>query len=86
MNGLKENINNNNMNRAVIIIAVIMSALILSVACDSKKPSDKPTAYSVTPTMSVTEVAIDGCEYLYYTGTYVVVLTHKGNCTNHKSK
>lgn len=84
MNGLKENTNNSNMNRAVVIVLVIVSALILSVACDSKKPSDKPTEYSVTPDLSVTEVVIDDCEYLYYTGAQVMTLTHKGNCSNHK--
>jgi len=85
MNGLKENINNNNMNRAIITIVIIVSALILSVACD-KKTSDKPTTYPVTPHTSVTEVMIDGCEYLYSTATNGVILTHKGNCTNHKNK
>ena len=86
MNGLKENINNNNMNRAITTIVIIVSALILSVACDDNKISDKPIIYQPTPQLSLTEVVIDGCEYLYSTAANGVILTHKGNCTNHKSK
>lgn len=72
------------MNRAVLILVIIALALILSVACDNNKISDKPITYQPTPQLSITEIAVDGCEYLYSTAANGVILTHKGNCTNHK--
>ena len=73
------------MNKAVIIIAVIVSALILSVACDDKKTSDKPTEYNIDG-HTLIEVTVDGCQYLSSYQTNGLIFVHKGNCTNHRSK
>ena len=53
--------------------------------CKDVNVETKPTEYIVASSFGALQlVTIDGCEYLYGPWGQATVLTHKGNCINHK--
>ena len=70
------------MKKLVLILAVL--ALY---SCEEPKVNvDKgKTTYILREYYSPLEIVIiDSCEYLYLVEGHAIVLTHKGNCKNHK--
>ena len=54
-------------------------------SCLPGKNENKKTTYEVLDaSRHVDVVVIDSCEYLYGPWGNATVLTHKGNCKNHK--
>ena len=71
------------------IIAII--GLILFIMVEPKEPKvnvDKEkTTYILKEYYTPAEIVIiDSCEYLYLSEGHAIVLTHKGNCKNCKTK
>ncbi len=66
---------------------ILLTLTILLVGCNSSEPVDKPLDKTkVTQTFvdnKIRFVKIDNCEYIV-TSFQPLVITHKGNCTNHK--
>jgi hypothetical protein len=66
---------------------LLLSLTILLVGCNSSDQVDKPLDKTqVTQTFvdnKIRFVKIDNCEYIV-TSFQPLVITHKGNCTNHK--
>lgn len=66
------------------IISILIIFLVLT-GCKSSNVETKSTEYIIKSGYSPVEVVvIDGCEYLYGPWSNAAVLTHKGNCINHK--
>lgn len=66
------------------IISILIIFLVLT-GCESSNVETKPTEYKITGNEGIVQlVTIDGCEYLYGPWGNATVLTHKGNCINHK--
>lgn len=53
-------------------------------SCSIPESEQKKIRYQVGEGSHVEVVLIDGCEYLYGPWGNATVLTHKGNCKNHK--
>jgi hypothetical protein len=67
--------------KAIISILII---LVLT-GCGTSNVESKSTNHIVKPGYQPLKiVTIDGCEYLYGDWGNATVLTHKGNCINHK--
>jgi hypothetical protein len=65
---------------------ILLTLTILLVGCNSSEPVDKTDKTKVTQTFvdnKIRFVKVDGCEYIV-TSFQPLVITHKGNCTNHK--
>lgn len=65
------------------IISILIIFLVLT-GCESRNVESKSTEYRINGLGSLQLVTIDGCEYLYGPWGNATVLTHKGNCINHK--
>ena len=65
------------------IISILIIFLVLT-GCESRNVEIKSTEYKIKQHTSLELVTIDGCEYLYGPWGDATVLTHKGNCVNHK--
>ena len=66
------------------IISILIVFLVLT-GCDKVNVEIKPTEYVVASNLTALQlVTIDGCEYFYGAWGNETVLTHKGNCINHK--
>ena len=65
------------------IISILIIFLVLT-GCESSNVETKSTKYRVNGLAPLQLVIIDGCEYLYGSWGTATVLTHKGNCINHK--
>jgi hypothetical protein len=67
--------------KAIISILII---LVLT-GCGTTNVESKSTQYILKRGYQSLEiVTVDGCEYLYGPWGNAMVLTHKGNCINHK--
>ena len=67
--------------KAIISILII---LVLT-GCGTSNVESKSTQYILKRGYQSLEiVTVDGCEYLYGDWGNATVLTHKGNCINHK--
>jgi hypothetical protein len=67
--------------KAIISILII---LVLT-GCGTTNVESKSTQYILKRGYQSLEIVnIDGCEYLYGDWGNATVLTHKGNCRNHK--
>ena len=69
--------------KAIISILIIFLVLTGCGLMDNNIET-KSTEYKITGHTSIKLVTIDGCEYLYGDWSGATVLTHKGNCINHK--
>ncbi len=71
------------MKKLILIFAVLAlySCVNLPEANVVKKSTGEIVDYEYSPIEIVT---IDSCEYIYGAWGYATVLTHKGNCKNHK--
>lgn len=70
----------------VIIVPVVLPGC--SVRPEAEAPAlPKCREIKLTETLGISEVEIEGCQYLLATDVYqrISVLTHKGNCTNHSA-
>jgi len=65
------------------LIKISLIILILS-SCEKVNVQVKETKYKVNEQNNLKEVIIDSCQYLYGDWGHATVLTHKGNCKNHK--
>ena len=65
------------------IISILIIFLVLT-GCNSSNVETKSTKYKINQHSTLELVTVDGCEYLYGAWGYATVLTHKGNCINHK--
>lgn len=65
------------------LIKISLIILILS-SCEKVNVQVKETKYKVNEENNLKEVIIDSCQYLYGDWGQATVLTHKGNCKNHK--
>lgn len=65
------------------IISILIIFLVLT-GCESSNVEIKSTKYQIKQHSSLELVTVDGCEYLYGDWGNTRVLTHKGNCINHK--
>jgi hypothetical protein len=68
----------------LVMLAIIVFASIVT-GCGTTNVESKSTQYILKrghPSLEI--VNIDGCEYLYGDWGNATVLTHKGNCINHK--
>ena len=65
---------------------ILLTLTILLVGCNSSEPVDKTDKTQVTQTFvdnKIRFVKVDNCEYIV-TSFQPLLITHKGNCTNHK--
>jgi hypothetical protein len=61
--------------------------LLVFYGCASSTEQQKYTTYKIDCSyghQTVEVITIDSCEYIYGPWGNATVLTHKGNCTNHK--
>jgi hypothetical protein len=65
------------------LIKISLIILILS-SCEKVNVQVKETKYKVNEQNNLKEIIIDSCQYLYGDWGQATVLTHKGNCKNHK--
>jgi hypothetical protein len=62
-----------------------ISLIILTLnSCEKVNVQVKETKYKLNEENNLKEVIIDSCQYLYGDWGQATVLTHKGNCKNHK--
>jgi hypothetical protein len=65
---------------------LLLTLTVLLVGCDSAKPAKPVDQTQVTQTFvdsRIRFVKIDNCEYIV-TSFQPLIVTHKGNCKNHK--
>jgi len=68
----------------LVMLAIIVFASIVT-GCGTTNVESKSTQYILKRDyQSLKIVTVDGCEYLYGDWDNATVLTHKGNCINHK--
>jgi hypothetical protein len=68
----------------LVMLAIIVFASIVT-GCGTTNVESKSTQYILKRGYQSLEiVTVDGCEYLYGDWGNATVLTHKGNCINHK--
>ncbi len=65
------------------LIKISLIILTLS-SCEKVNVKVKETNYKINEQNNLKEVIVDSCQYLYGDWGQATVLTHKGNCTNHK--
>jgi hypothetical protein len=64
-----------------------LTAIVLTLSgCQSGNVETHQTEYKLNDMVPLKLVVIDSCEYLYGPWGNATVLTHKGNCSNHKSR
>jgi hypothetical protein len=68
----------------MMYIGIIVIVLTLT-RCGSGNVKTEPTEYKIGG-HTLTEMTVDGCQYLSSYGTNGMIFVHKGNCTNHRSK
>jgi hypothetical protein len=67
------------------LIYIILSLLLIS--CSEPNVPKTSTGYHIINNYTPLDlVIIDSCEYLFGEWGNATVLTHKGNCKNHKNK
>ena len=66
------------------IISILIILVLTGCGLMDNNIETKPTEYKIKGHPSIKIVNIDGCEYLYGDWGNATVLTHKGNCINHK--
>ena len=67
------------------LIYIILSLLLIS--CTEPNVPKTSTQYNIIKNYTPLDlVIIDSCEYLFGEWGNATVLTHKGNCKNHKNK
>ena len=65
---------------------ITLTAIILTLSgCNSGNVETHQTEYKLNDMIALKLVVIDSCEYLYGPWGNATVLTHKGNCKNHKN-
>ena len=73
----------------IVLIVMMYVGLIVIVLtltrCGSNNVKTKPTKYNIDG-HTLTEMTVDGCQYLSSYQTNGLIFVHKGNCTNHRSK
>jgi len=70
---------------AILYIITAVCMLFVLSSCNKSNVEIKSTKYIIDDGYGpVSIVTIDECEYLYGDWGRVTVLTHKGNCHNHK--
>jgi len=63
---------------------ILLSALLL-IGCGKVNIKENQTDYAISGKIHNLDILIiDNCEYLYGDWGNATVLTHKGNCKNHK--
>jgi len=67
----------------LVMLTIIVFASIVT-GCGTPNVETKSTEYRLNKLGPLELVVIDGCEYLYGPWGNAMVLTHKGNCINHK--
>jgi hypothetical protein len=71
----------------IMIVVILIAMASMLVRCRPSNLKIKDTGYVIEKGYgSLKQVNIDGCEYLYGDWGKAIVLTHKGNCINHRSK
>jgi hypothetical protein len=70
--------------KTIISILAIAIVLILTGCGVNNINTNQPERVIKMGSYSLTVVVLDGCEYLYGAWGNATVLTHKGNCINHK--
>jgi hypothetical protein len=68
----------------MFIAIIIASTMLTGCGLMDNNIETKSTEYKIKGHPSIKIVNIDGCEYLYGDWGNATVLTHKGNCINHK--
>lgn len=68
----------------MMYVGVIMIVLTLT-RCGSGNVKTEPVEYKIDG-RTLTEVDVDGCQYLSNNQTNGLIFVHKGNCTNHRNK
>ena len=68
----------------VMLAIIIFASIVTGCGLMDNNIETKSTEYKITGYPSIKLVTIDGCEYLYGDWSGATVLTHKGNCINHK--
>ncbi len=72
------------------IFTLILTTLLLSSCITENEEtaikSEMNYNIEINPDCQVSMVTIDSCQYIATTVYFGHVLTHKGNCTNHKYK
>ena len=66
------------------IISILIILVLTGCGLMDNNIETKSTEYKIKGHPSIKIVNIDGCEYLYGDWGNATILTHKGNCTNHK--
>jgi hypothetical protein len=66
------------------IISILIILVLTGCGLMDNNVEIKSTEYRVNGYSSLKLVTVDGCEYLYGDWGNATVLTHKGNCINHK--
>lgn len=67
-------------------IKVLTAIIVLTMmnSCHEQSKSKRKTDFVISVGGNAIEVIeVDGCEYLYYSGSSRTALAHKGNCKNH---
>jgi hypothetical protein len=67
------------------LIYIILSLLLIS-CTESNVPKTSTRYHIINNYTPLDLVVIDSCEYLFGEWGNATVLTHKGNCKNHKNK
>ncbi len=66
---------------------IYMVSTLILISCSEPNVPKTSTQYNIIKNYSPLDlVVIDSCEYLFGEWGYATVLTHKGNCKNHKNK
>jgi hypothetical protein len=68
----------------ILVMLIIIAFASIVTGCGTSNVETKTTEYRVNGYSSLKLVTVDGCEYLYGDWGNATVLTHKGNCINHK--
>ena len=62
---------------------ILLTLTVLLVGCNSSEPVDNTKVTQTFVDKKIRFVKVDNCEYIV-TSFQPLLITHKGNCTNHK--
>jgi len=70
---------------SILIMFIVLVGCKILISCGESNVEVKSTEYRLAPQSRVIKiVTIEGCEYIWGDWGNATVLTHKGNCVNHK--
>ena len=67
------------------IISILIILVLTGCGLMDNNIETKSTEYKIDG-HTLTEMTVDGCQYLSSFQTNGMIFVHKGNCTNHRSK